>query len=126
MNSCDMLEELNVRQENESTGWIVAWDRPPHFGLWSCALIEDCHPSTDERWGTTVKVFTGTDVKECVRKAWESEKEAEVRERTELQRLREMYGMVRDAGEKAQTSEEIRAELAKLRGLFDMEKEAGE
>lgn len=54
------------------------------------------------------------------------EKEAEMQERAELKRLREMYGMVREAGEKAQTPEEIRAELARLRELFGMEREAGD
>ena len=54
------------------------------------------------------------------------EREIGVTERTELQRLREMYGMVRGAEEKVQTPEEIRTELAKLRDLFDMKKEAGE
>lgn len=48
-----------------------------------------------------------------------------MRERAELQRLREMYGMVRGTEERVQTAEEIRAELAKLRELFDMKKEAG-
>lgn len=45
----------------------------------------------------------------------------EVKEQTELKRLRGIYGMERGAGEKAQTPEEVRAELKRLRSIFDME-----
>ena len=91
---------------------IAAWLDPLVLGLWNGIrkVWRDCR-----RWNQSIGQWD-----ESIRRA----KEAEMKERTELETLRKMHGMVRGAEEKAQTPSQIRAELKRLRGLFDMEKEA--
>ena len=68
----DMLKDLQENKENDSEGWILAWDYRLGFKRWVCSLCDhEQHP-----YGTPLKLFAADNPYDCVREAWKSEKEA--------------------------------------------------